>query len=221
MRASRKISGDDPKLTAYIVGELHETARKELEQHLAHSPELRREAEEIRAIVSALRTELGAGPSRVTGSAKSFGAQTFCSRDHSDRNGSAEKILHFPNRRLIAAAVFAIAASIALVMAWQFWIALSPHRMIARLDSQRSFADYAARTHVVDDPQFAAVFRDVAYVAYNLRGLDSNAPGADTGLRLDLFRPGRLPRESDLSAHTPPDMSQAGFTFTVRYQREF
>jgi anti-sigma factor RsiW len=220
MRTSRQISGDDPKLTAYVVGELHETARKELEQRLAHSPELRREAEEIRAIVSALRTELGAGRSRVTGSAKS-GAQTFCWRDHSDRSGPAEKILHFPNRRLVAAAVFAIAASIALVMTWQFWIAMSPHRMIAKLDSPRSFADYAARTRAVVDPQFAAVFRDVAYVAYNLRGLDSNAPSADTGLRLDLFRPGRLPRESDLSAHTPPDMSEAGFTFTVRYQREF
>jgi Ca-activated chloride channel family protein len=55
-----KITPDDPKLTAYALGELDQTERAALEAELEKSPELRRAVEEIRATVLLLEKKLAA-----------------------------------------------------------------------------------------------------------------------------------------------------------------
>ncbi|MEQ2010039.1 MAG: zf-HC2 domain-containing protein, partial [Limisphaerales bacterium] len=52
------LTPDDPKLTAYALGELDATERAAVEAALAHSPECRRAVEEIRALAGELTTEL-------------------------------------------------------------------------------------------------------------------------------------------------------------------
>jgi Ca-activated chloride channel homolog len=55
-----KITPDDPKLTAYALGELDQTERAAIENELEKSPELRRAVEEIRATVLLLEKKLAA-----------------------------------------------------------------------------------------------------------------------------------------------------------------
>jgi Ca-activated chloride channel family protein len=53
-----KLTPDDPKLTAYALGELDATERAAVEAALARSPECRRAVDEIRALAGNLTTEL-------------------------------------------------------------------------------------------------------------------------------------------------------------------
>ena len=52
------LTPDDPKLTAYALGELDATERAAIEAALARSPECRRAVEEIRALAGVLTSEL-------------------------------------------------------------------------------------------------------------------------------------------------------------------
>lgn len=54
------LTPDDPKLTAYALGELDATERAAVEAALTRSPECRRAVEEIRALSAELTTELAA-----------------------------------------------------------------------------------------------------------------------------------------------------------------
>ena len=53
-----KITPDDPRLTAYALGELDEAGRKTIEAELKNSPECRRAVDEIREAAAQLTTEL-------------------------------------------------------------------------------------------------------------------------------------------------------------------
>lgn len=53
---------NDPRLTAYVLGELEEVDRQVIENALEDSPELRREVEAIRDGVAILSTGLQAEP---------------------------------------------------------------------------------------------------------------------------------------------------------------
>lgn len=57
-----KLTADDPKLTAYALGELNATDRAEVEAALAQSPAARREVDHIRQMAGALETALAAEP---------------------------------------------------------------------------------------------------------------------------------------------------------------
>jgi len=57
-----KLSPDDPKLTAYALGELDAAERAAIEAVLADSPEARAVVEEIRAAAERLTSELAAEP---------------------------------------------------------------------------------------------------------------------------------------------------------------
>ena len=61
-----KLTPDDPKLTAYALGELDATERAAVEAALARSPECRRAVEEIRALAGALTTELAQDAATAT-----------------------------------------------------------------------------------------------------------------------------------------------------------
>ncbi|MEW6305645.1 MAG: von Willebrand factor type A domain-containing protein [Verrucomicrobiota bacterium] len=53
-----KLSPDDPKLTAYALGELNPAERADVERALADSPECRQAVEEIRELAGVLKDEL-------------------------------------------------------------------------------------------------------------------------------------------------------------------
>jgi len=56
------LNPDDPRLTAYVLGELDEAERAEVEAILEKSPEARKEVEEIRSTVERVTMELGTEP---------------------------------------------------------------------------------------------------------------------------------------------------------------
>ena len=51
---------DDPKLTAFALGELHEPEKSAVAKAIASSAETRREVDEIRGLARALRSEFAA-----------------------------------------------------------------------------------------------------------------------------------------------------------------
>ena len=55
---NEKISVDDPRLTAYALGELERSEREELEAQLATRPELEREVNAVRELASRVRVDL-------------------------------------------------------------------------------------------------------------------------------------------------------------------
>ena len=106
------ISTDDPKLTAYALGELGEGEHREIERQLARSPELRAAVEEIRAAAAGLTQEFACeSPSHSP-----IDARVILARATNRRN-----IVPFPNRVSFAVVFTAMAAAVAVVLAWQFW----------------------------------------------------------------------------------------------------
>ena len=71
---------DDPKLTAYALGELRTGERREIERELARSAELRAAVEEIRAAATMLRQEFACETSVRT---------TFDTRERTTRTVSS------------------------------------------------------------------------------------------------------------------------------------
>jgi hypothetical protein len=108
-----KISIDDPKLTAYALGEMQATERVEFGRQLARSPELRATVEEIRAVAAALQSEFAIEgkiePRLAT-------AQRF---DHAT---SADNVIPLrPGPTTFTGIITAVAACGVALIAWQFW----------------------------------------------------------------------------------------------------
>ena len=57
-----KLSPDDPKLTAYALGELDHSEAAEFERELQSDPELREAVAEIRETAALLKREFSQGP---------------------------------------------------------------------------------------------------------------------------------------------------------------
>lgn len=101
---------DDPRLTAYALGELDETERGEVERLLEESPDARREVEEIRRLAGQLREELTGEP---------LGALDADARRKIETRMSAP-----PFRRRLP---LALAASLLLVAGSSFIVLSLPH----------------------------------------------------------------------------------------------
>ncbi|OPX24009.1 MAG: hypothetical protein B1H04_03045 [Planctomycetales bacterium 4484_123] len=112
-----RLKEDDPRLTAYALGELDEAEAAAIETELAHNAPARRRVEEIRRIASQLRVGLAAEPAgelsreqrRAIAAAARVPGRPKASRPASSRKAARPRIL----RRwapLAAAAVILIAA---------------------------------------------------------------------------------------------------------------
>lgn len=112
------LHADDPRLTAYALGELTDEERAEFERELAASPEAERELAEIRETIALVRRELAAEPVPVIAAAASKTiAGDAIVVDDAPRITQAE----LPKRRsrafaYVAAAVLLAATGIALTL---------------------------------------------------------------------------------------------------------
>lgn len=104
-----KLLNDDPKLTAYALGELSESERREIELVLARSPELRSTLEEIQLAAASLREEFA---EETAGDVLSGGPRIL----ENHRN-----IIPLPFR-VSWPIMTTVAATIAAILAWQFWL---------------------------------------------------------------------------------------------------
>ena len=103
---------DDPKLTAYALGELDDAERAAVAAQLEQSPEARRAVADIRAMAGALTNELAAEP---------VAALTPAQRAKIHQQLPDAKIVPWSAwRRLAATSLTALAASVAVVLAWHF-----------------------------------------------------------------------------------------------------
>jgi Ca-activated chloride channel family protein len=109
---------DDPRLTAYALGELDRAERAGLEVELQKNPELRLAVEEIRQTAITLCEGLATEPSpKLLPSQRAAVASRL----------EPANIIHLPRWRLFRTAAWsAMAAGIMAVLAWQFWFVASP-----------------------------------------------------------------------------------------------
>jgi Ca-activated chloride channel family protein len=107
-----KLNPDDPRLTAYALGELNADERAEIEMALCKNPECRQAVEEICRAATMLSED--------------FAKESFPKLSSEQRNAIEEqlrpgKIIAFPGRRIFSTAgIAAIAASVMFLIAWQF-----------------------------------------------------------------------------------------------------
>jgi Ca-activated chloride channel homolog len=109
-----KISSDDPKLTAYALGELDKNEVEQIERELQNSPELRKAIAEVRETAALLKRELSNEP-----------ALSLSDTQKSDvlAKTKPDNIIPFPRQKVFKAiGIGAIAASVALVVTWQLGI---------------------------------------------------------------------------------------------------
>src|SRR6185295_9320429 len=103
-----KLTPDDPRLTAYALGELDATERAEIEAALKHSPECRQVVEEIQQLGGMLEKEFaqevgvglreeqrGVVMAGVAGATETRRAGAL----RSEEAAGARKIIPFPSRR--------------------------------------------------------------------------------------------------------------------------
>lgn len=109
-----KFSPDDPKLTAYVLGELNQAEAAAIEQELKNSPALRQAFEEIRATAEFLKTE--------------FAAEGKLSLSEQQKQTIAAKlpptnVIPMPKRKIaVFVSTSAIAASVMAILAWGLWV---------------------------------------------------------------------------------------------------
>src|SRR5262245_37524785 len=108
-----KLSPDDPKLTAYALGELDAAERAAIEAALAVSPEARAAVEEIRATAEHLTSELATEPCPELTPAQRAAIES-----------PAAKVVPFPTWRVWRTA--AIAAAAACVIGFGGWAVFGP-----------------------------------------------------------------------------------------------
>ncbi len=136
-----KFSPDDPKLTAYALGELPENERKEIERELQTSPELRAALDDIRQTTDLLKKEFSAEPA-LTFSAEEKEAVVNRSGDVSSPDlllGATDRGRDVPSPGNIVplrsrvfwatAGIGAIAASLLFFVMWQFQFSQKPARV--------------------------------------------------------------------------------------------
>jgi hypothetical protein len=197
------ISADDPRLTAYALGELSESERREIERELARSPELRSALEEIRATAAKLAEEFAGETTAQT----FLDATAVIARANDNR-----KIVSLSRRAASIAALAAVAAAVTAVFAWQFWA--NTHRRTGGLAVKRHPTNAPARTassawhDLADTPS-----REIAFDSYDI----------SMDLRLQPGSPTSSPR----LAYDSPVIGAKNFNdddpfhFTVSYKRDF
>jgi Ca-activated chloride channel family protein len=115
---------DDPKLTAYALGELTGADRAEVEAALQHSPECRQAVEEIRQFAGALTKELKGEPCPTLSEAQRATVLSGATALPAATEASpATKVIPFPRRTAYLATAAALAACLAVAMIWQFGLA--------------------------------------------------------------------------------------------------
>ncbi len=104
---------DDPKLTAFALGELDPVEAKQIQIELDKNPELREVVKEIRQTAELLKKEFA---NELTLSFSQTEKETIVAKIE------AAKIISFPNIRFwTTAGISAIAASVVIVLSWQGW----------------------------------------------------------------------------------------------------
>jgi Ca-activated chloride channel homolog len=121
-----KLNPDDPRLTAYALGELPENERHEIEAELQSSPECRRVVEEIQQTAKTLSDQLATEPC-----APLLPAQ----REAITNQLLPANVVRLPRRRMLTIGL-AAAACLTLLLALQF-TELNSHRD----NSQIAFSD--------------------------------------------------------------------------------
>ena len=119
-----KIDPNDPRLTAYALGELDETEQEAIEHELLYSEAARQAVEEIRTAAESLKEELGNEPGLQLSDAQHSSVE----RKFRAVKG---KSLFGPSRALYAGGVLLAAASLFLVISLN-WFAIrwSPDRSV-------------------------------------------------------------------------------------------
>ena len=107
-----KILSDDPKLTAYALGELDQNETEQIERELQNNTELRQAIAEIRETAALLKREFASEPTLSLSESQKCDVLAKTKPDN---------IILFPRQKIFkAVGLGAIAASIALAAAWQF-----------------------------------------------------------------------------------------------------
>ncbi|MDB6025005.1 MAG: uncharacterized protein JWM68_1228 [Verrucomicrobiales bacterium] len=107
-----KFSPDDPKLTAYVLGELDKTEAAAIEQELKNSAELRQAVDEIRATAEFLKTEF-ATEEKLSLSAQQ--KQTIAAEL------PPTNLIPMPKRKIaVFVSISAIAAAVMFILTWGF-----------------------------------------------------------------------------------------------------
>src|SRR5436189_5231991 len=106
------INPDDPKWTAYVLGELSETERVQVEKELEYSAAAREVVEEIRLATSLLRQELS--------------AEALTSLSPEQRNAIAVAAVPQRTRPIWRWAALAVPAAAAVLVAVTLWFAPVP-----------------------------------------------------------------------------------------------
>ena len=124
----KKIDPDDPRLTAYALGELDGGERADIEAALEAQPECRALVDEIRQTVARLSNALANEPCPAVeeGTRETIEAAVEKKSNQSavtvevsqTRASGSEKIIPFPRRKIFAIAA-GIAASIVAITIWQ------------------------------------------------------------------------------------------------------
>jgi hypothetical protein len=207
-----KGSTDDTRLTAYALGEMNEQECVEFQQELAGSPELRATVSDIRQTAALLRQEF----------ATEQALSTLCGEELL----ATRKIVPLPGRRRWFLAGIAAAASVAIVLAWQFWFRASRH-----VPSSASIATTATAAKLKHEPAFddqdRLTLRDAANVSYGSGEFRSRqfVANLSTSLSLDVWRLGRLRFDYsgyEMFARNPAGSNEGDrFNFRVGYQLEF
>jgi Ca-activated chloride channel family protein len=126
---------DDPKLTAYALGELSRVEAEEIERELQDSPELRQTLEEIRQMTEMLKKELAAEPALALDQTQKQIIEAAL---------PPKSIVPFPRRKYFATAgIAAMAASLMFVVAWQLWLAPEAKKISSQRPSSASQFKYA------------------------------------------------------------------------------
>jgi len=118
-----KIDPNDPRLTAYALGELDETEQQAIEHELLHSEAARQAVEEIRATAEVLKTELGTEPRLQLSEAQRFSIERKF-------QPAKSRGLFGPSRVLYTGGALLAAASLFLLISLN-WLAIrrSPDRL--------------------------------------------------------------------------------------------
>src|SRR5262245_48660278 len=110
------LNPDDPRLTAYALGELPESERAAIEAELQHSPECRKAVEEIQQTAKLLSQDLATEPCPEL---------LPTQKEAITAKLESAKIVEFP-RRAVATPLAAIAACLLVGLAALLWV--SPKR---------------------------------------------------------------------------------------------
>src|ERR1051325_4143619 len=105
-----KLNQDDPRLTAYALGELPANERADIEAELKNNPECRQIVEEIRGAAKVLSENFATEPQLTL-----FPEQ----RGTIEEKLQPANVVRFPRQKIYWAAGLAAAACVAIMAIWQ------------------------------------------------------------------------------------------------------